>query len=191
MRIRTVLLSWLVTILLAAPGFAQIVNDERGNCPSKDANGDWLCSAANYGDVNAPGVRSVFNLLVIGVTETGILTNTGSVAYNVVIEQGLRWGDGVKVTPGQSINIAPLDNGIFSWAVWAPVIIVSPDIASQAKALIHINARTPPKMTCEEVCTTRWNGCHQGCSLDPHTNAWCRAGCDSAQYLCLDRCAHR
>ena len=133
MRIRTVLLSWLVTILLASPCFAQIVHDEHGNCPSKDANGDWLCSAANYGDANAPGVRSVFNLLVIGVTETGILTNTGSVAYNVVIEQGLRWGDGVKVTPGQSINIGPLDNGIFSWAVWAPVIIVSPDISVASK----------------------------------------------------------
>lgn len=187
MKFRTLLLSCVAIVLVTATAFGQAKSDF-GNCPSRDANGDWLCTATNSGDVVGPGVKQIFNLLTINTVETGILTNTGAIQYNVVIEQGLRWGDGVPLKPGESMNIAPLDNNLFSWAVWAPIIVISPSAAADAAARVHINARNITPATCTGQCETRWSGCHQGCSLDPHANAWCHAGCDSAQYICLAHC---
>ena len=127
MRIRTPLLSCVALVLVTTTGFGQV--SLYGNCPYRDSNGDWWCHAWMYGDVNLPGDRSVYNLLVIDKRDTGTLTNIGSIAYNVVIEQGIRWGPAVKVNPGKTINIGPLDNNFLSWGRWAPVISVSRDAA--------------------------------------------------------------
>jgi hypothetical protein len=90
MRIRTPLLSCVALVLVTTTGFGQ--ESLYGNCPYHDSNGDWWCGAWMYGDVNLPGDRSVYNLLLIDKRDTGTLTNIGSIAYNVVIEQGIRLG---------------------------------------------------------------------------------------------------
>jgi hypothetical protein len=186
MKIRTLLLSCVAIVLVATTAFAQTVNSTHGNC-SQDPTGDWLCTASHSRDVLFDD-PTVYNLLEIGVTGTGILTNTGDVGYYVTIEQGLKTSGWAWLDPGQARDIGPLDNNIFSWAVFAPAIGVPQDKAPQAKARIHINARTPPNRTCGEVCTDRVSSCHQGCSLDPHANAWCHAGCDAEGYRCLGQC---
>ena len=186
MKIQTLLLSCVAIVLVATTAFAQTVNSTHGNC-SQNPDGDWLCTASHSRDVLFDD-PTVYNLLEIGVTGTGTLTNTGDVGYYVTIEQGAKSSGWAWLDPGQARDIGPLDNEWYSWAVFAPAIGVPQDKAPQAKARIHINTRTPPNRTCGEVCTDRVAGCHQGCSMDPHTNAICHAGCDAEGLRCMGQC---
>jgi hypothetical protein len=158
MKIRTALVRGLAAIL-AVTGFAgaAFATDNFGNCTAVGA-GELDCSANHYGDllINHWGDQSIFNLFEFSKDQTATLKNTGNVEYDVLIEQGASTVYQGTVSPGASINIAPLDNGYFSWTEYS-VIISNPDgkpyLTPNAKARIHVIAFTPVHNQCNDRCT--------------------------------------
>jgi hypothetical protein len=208
MNIRaSVVSSFAVTFVLAvgsrslgcasAPDGAEAVGtdsaalDDFRNC-TYVGNDDYDCAPTNPGAVTNVFNNHVYTLQTLGRDQTATVTNTGPLALEVFVEQGLAWGTPVLVQPGQMVNVAPIDNNYFSWDLFSVLIQAPPQLASLAgaKVRLHVGAFTPAHTACNDACTTRVNGCHAGCALDEHANAWCKAGCDFAYNVCLTDCSH-
>ncbi len=193
MKMRTARVSCLAAALVAATGFgnAAFALDDWKNC-GEFVGYTVICSATNSGDFIYPGEPRIFNLFQFSKDQTATLTNIGTVAYTMFIEQGLRTGNVVTLKPGESAKVAPFDNGYFSWSIYA-VVIQSVDRVSiltpEAKAQIDLRQFSAAHQKCNADCTTSANGCRQGCTLDPHIGAACLAGCDFRVNICLTNCS--
>jgi hypothetical protein len=187
-RWRTVLWPCLVIVLAAATKFANVAfaQDSYHNCVNTGVLA-WTCRALNQGSSGLETVHPIFTFGLFDVNQTGTITNSGEQTYDVHIEQGARF-DVVRadLKPGESYHFGPYDK---VWPLYS--VVIHPyrqGGGPSAIGRVVLDQPSSSNKECQAQCTSRFEGCHQGCAQIEHSGAFCLAGCDAAQTYCLNNC---
>lgn len=161
------------------------------------------CTDASNGVLDCLPIRSgspadlindrVFSWNTFSKDQTATLVNTGTVPYMAYVEQGLGYSTPVRVDPGASQKVTAIDDGFFSWPFYT-LIVTDVDWQQNlswtaARGRVEIASFSPPHTACNDDCTTRFEGCLQGCGMNEHGNGMCEIGCEATDNMCLGDCA--
>jgi len=188
MKIHSVLLPCLAVVVVVATEFANVafaIEDDFHNCINDPGGQAATCSALHRGSTGVE-TGAIFTFGLFGNGQTGTITNIGKMTYDVYIEQFVRF-EVVRsaLKPGETYHFGAFDKiyPLYSLIIGPPY----PDPSAMGR--IVIDQPSPSNRQCADQCTTRFDGCHQGCAQIPNSGAACLAGCDAAQAYCLAHCS--